>query len=493
MQLAAHSSEQPTPPLKSQSKLLIVEDEVLFARAVMRRLQKAGYICEHVESVQAARAIIKQFLPDIVLLDMRLPDGNGIDLLADFTHKNIAVIVMTAYGEISDAVNAMKQGATDYLKKPVDLDELLLSIQKAEALAVQNNRLDYSIERNAQATDGVTLLGESPSMQSVKAQIERIAHFFAMDSVAPTVLMSGETGTGKDVAARFLHLLTHNHLLAQNKGQGRAKPFVHIDCASLPPDLIESELFGHEKGAFTGATATRPGLIEAAEDGTLFLDEIGELPLALQAKLLNVLERKMVRRIGSSKERAVPARFIAATHRDLYAMSLNGTFRQDLYYRLNMMSIVMPPLRERAADALMLAKHFAAHTAKRYGLASPEFSPEAIVMIEQYTWPGNVRELKHQISRAVLLSNQSYIREADLALPTTKILLAQNGAAYATLSVDASGLNAQTSLDSIEKTALLKALIESDYNVSRAARKLGITRMTMRYRMDKHQLNIKPD
>ena len=481
MQLAHLISGQASVMLKQQSKLLIVEDEVLFARAVMRRLQKAGYECAHVESLQDARTIFKQFSPDIVLLDMRLPDGNGLDLLADLVAKNVAVIVMTAHGEISDAVNAIKQGAIDYLKKPIDLEELLLSVQKAEASAIQSNSLDYSRQRNAHAIDGVELLGDSPAMQSVKMQIQRIAQLVAADTVPPTVLISGETGTGKDVAARLLHLS------CQVKGQNNDKPFVHIDCASLPPDLMESELFGHEKGAFTGASATRPGLIEAAEDGTLFLDEIGELPLALQAKLLNVLERRMVRRIGSTKERPVPARFIAATNRDLHEMSLTGSFRQDLYYRLNVMSIAMPPLRERAADILMLAKHFAMQTSRRYGLATPVFSTDAIAMIKSYDWPGNVRELRHQVSRAMLLSQQGNITELDLALPMNRLLLDANQHAANTM------LNSQATLDEVERAVLLKVMAESDNNVSRAARKLGITRMTMRYRLEKHQLNIKTE
>jgi DNA-binding NtrC family response regulator len=481
LQLAHLISGQASIMLKQQSKLLIVEDEVLFARAVMRRLQKAGYECAHVESLQDARTIFKQFSPDIVLLDMRLPDGNGLDLLADLVVKNVAVIVMTAHGEISDAVNAIKQGAIDYLKKPIDLEELLLSVQKAEASASQSNSLDYSRQRNAHAIDGVELLGDSPAMQSVKMQIQRIAQLVAADTVPPTVLISGETGTGKDVAARLLHLS------CQVKGQNNDKPFVHIDCASLPPDLMESELFGHEKGAFTGASATRPGLIEAAEDGTLFLDEIGELPLALQAKLLNVLERRMVRRIGSTKERPVPARFIAATNRDLHEMSLTGSFRQDLYYRLNVMSIGMPPLRERAADILMLAKHFAIQTSRRYGLAAPVFSTDAIAMIKSYDWPGNVRELRHQVSRAMLLSQQGNITELDLALPMNRLLLDANQHAANTM------LNSQATLDEVERAVLLKVMAESDNNVSRAARKLGITRMTMRYRLEKHQLNIKTE
>lgn len=466
MQLTHILPGDATSLVKQKSKLLIVEDEALFARAVMRRLQKAGYECEHVESLQDARSVLRQFMPDIVLLDMRLPDGNGLDLLPEFVAKNAAVIVMTAHGEISDAVNAMKQGAIDYLKKPIDLEELLLSIQKAEASAKQATSLDYSRQRNTHATEGVELLGDSTAMQTVRIQIKRIAQLVASDTVPPTVMISGETGTGKDVAARLLHLSCANS----------DKPFVHVDCASLPAELIESELFGHEKGAFTGALGSRPGLIEAAEDGTLFLDEIGELPLALQAKLLNVLERRVVRRLGSTKERPVPARFIAATNRNLHEMSLTGRFRQDLYYRLNVMSVNMPPLRDREGDAMLLAQHFAVQTARRYDLANPLFSDAAVKMIQGYNWPGNVRELKHQVSRATLLSHNGLVTDVDLALPL-----------YRTTESNALPIG-QTTLDSAEKSILLQALADAKNNVSEAARRLGITRMTMRYRMDKHNI-----
>lgn len=471
MQLSNLNSSEALVLSKQQLKVLIVEDEMLFARAVMRRLQKSNYECAHVESVQDARDITKQFVPDIVLLDMRLPDGNGLDLLPFFIAKNAMVIVMTAHGEISDAVNAMKQGAVDYLKKPIDLEELLISIKKAETAAIQSNSLDYSRQRNAHAIEGVELLGDSLPMQNITSQIKRIAQLVSTDSVPPTVLIGGETGTGKDVAARLLHLSCQDN--------NNDKPFVHVDCASLPAELIESELFGHEKGAFTGAVNTRPGLIEAAEDGTLFLDEIGELPLILQAKLLNVLERRVVRRIGSTKERAVPARFIAATNRDLHEMSQQGRFRQDLYYRLNVMSIAMPPLRERAGDIMLLARHFAAQTARRYGLQMPAFTHEATNMIESYVWPGNVRELKHQVSRAVLLCHNSLVTDVDLALPVYRIN-------DSSLKIDAQ----QSALDAAEKAILQQALAETRNNVSEAARKLGITRMTMRYRMDKHQIKF---
>jgi DNA-binding NtrC family response regulator len=464
--------------IKPQSKILIVEDEALFAKAVMRRLQKAGYECVHVETLLAASAALKQFSPDLVLLDMRLPDGNGLDLLTDLMAKNAAVIVMTAYGEMSDAVNAIKQGAVDYLKKPIDLEELLIAVQKAEATTIQTTSLDYSRQRNAHAADGVELLGDSLVVQNVKTQIERIAKLVSKDAVPPTVLIGGETGTGKDVAARLLHSACAN----------KDKPFVHVDCASLPTELMESELFGYEKGAFTGAQSARPGLIEAAEDGTLFLDEIGELPLTLQAKLLNVLERRIVRRLGSTKERVVQARFVAATNRDLHEMSQAGRFRQDLYYRLNVMSIHMPPLRDREDDAILLARHFAMQTARRYGLASPIFSADAILRIKQYQWPGNVRELRHQLSRAMLLSNDGHITAVDLALPSTQVPQQLN-AVFAEPPLYASvNASRQLTLNEAEKNIILNALAEAGNNVSRAARKLGVTRMTMRYRMDKHKI-----
>jgi two-component system response regulator AtoC len=455
----------------AQARLLIVEDEALFARAVVKRLKKAGYDCEHAENLADGRALARQFMPDMALLDMRLPDGNGLDLLAEFVAKGIAVIVMTAHGEVSDAVNAMKQGAVDYLKKPVDLEELLLAIQKAENSIQLKHHLDYSRQRNTHAAEGVELLGNSPAMLSIRTQVERIAQLVAIsDAIPPTVLINGETGTGKDVAARLLHLSCANS----------DRPFVHVDCASLPAELIESELFGHEKGAFTSAQASRCGLIEAAEDGTLFLDEIGELPLLLQAKLLNVLERRMVRRVGSTKERPVLARFIAATNRDLHQMVMEGRFRSDLFYRLNVLTMVMPPLREREDDVLLLARHFAAQTERRYGLERRLFSTDAIEMLKRYSWPGNVRELRHQISRAVLLSRGDQITAIDLALPIR---------AHPDLA-DSDSPTSLVTLDAAEKNLIENALKLAHNNVSEAARQLGITRMAMRYRMEKHGIRI---
>lgn len=457
--------------LPFKKKILLVEDEVLFAKAVVKRLQKAGFECEHAESLHDARLLVKQFEPDMALLDMRLPDGNGLDLLSDFVTKNINTIVMTAFGDVTDAVNAIKMGAIDYLKKPIDLEELLLIIQKNEKTSDLQASLDYSRQRDSVVNESVQLIGESAAMQSVRQQITRIAQLSALsDAVQPTVLITGETGTGKDVVARYLHASCANH----------DKPFVHVDCASLPAELIESELFGHEKGAFTNAVASRPGLIESAEDGTLFLDEIGELPLGLQAKLLNVLERRMVRRLGSTKERPVQARIIAATNRDLYQMSSEGRFRSDLYYRLNVITMQMPPLRDRGQDVLLLANYFRQMTEKRYALPHHEFSAMALMAIQNYHWPGNVREMRHQISRAVLMCTQAMISEHDLGLP-------QMAAVNPNPSIQG---EAQVTLDDAEKAMLLNALEQSRHNVSKAARLLGITRMTMRYRMDKHGISV---
>lgn len=451
-------------------RVMLVEDEEMFARAVSKKLRKAGFDSELAHSIEDARKLFKQFSPDIVLLDMRLPDGSGMDLLPEFVAKGVTVIVMTAHGEVNDAVSAIKQGATDYLKKPIDLEELLLIVEKAQRTVGLKSSLDHSRERDSHVADGVVLLGDSPAMQSIRTQISQIARLSEVaGAVAPTVLIEGETGTGKDVAARLLHQMS----LAADR------PFIHIDCASLPAELIESELFGHEKGAFTSAQGARCGLIEAAEDGTLFLDEVGELPLALQAKLLNVLERRMVRRIGSTKERPVTARFVSATNRDLQQMVLEGKFRADLFYRLHVLTLVMPPLKERGQDVLLLARHFLAYTERKYGLSLREFSANATQALLAYHWPGNVRELKHLVGRAALLSQNAEIDEGDLRLQPASRVFALGDTAVNGLTFNAA-----------ERLLIEDALSSAGGNVSGAARKLGLTRMAMRYRMEKHSIKI---
>jgi len=459
--------------------VLLVEDETLFAKAVLRRLEKEGYDGGIVSTINAARQAINTAIPDILLLDIRLPDGNGLDLLAeirsrvDISWKSLPVVVMTAYGELDDAIAAMKLGATDYLKKPVDLDDLVLTISKVLATQQIKQRLAYSHVRDQQALDAIEMIGTSQASHAIRHHLGRIAQLVANSNDShPVMLIRGDTGTGKDVAARLYHQL----------GDWYMQPFVHVDCASLPSELIEAELFGYERGAFTNAHQAKAGLIEVAENGTLFLDEVGELPLALQAKLLNVIERRVARRLGSTKEYPVLAHFVAATNRNLDNMVEDGLFRSDLYFRLNVLELELPLLCERTEDIPLLAQHFIEKIARRYGLAPPELRDDALQSLLLYSWPGNIRELQHVLERAVMLCQDNQIQADDLIL--------KMGASSRTETIILpilDGLENMT-LDEVEKHLIERALLRATNNVSQAARELGLTRMAMRYRMDKYKL-----
>lgn len=453
-----------------EKKILLVEDETVFAKAVLKHLQRAGYKLFLAADLETARVEFKENPPDLVLLDMRLPDGSGLDLLSEIksSNPNLAVLVMSAYGELEDAVSAMKLGASDYLKKPIDLDELLLNVEKVLDKNELTQKLTYSAKREQHATETVTFLGECKKIKDVRTQVERISKLSQSGSaIPPTVLILGETGAGKDVVARLLHA----------KSARNQKPFVHVDCASLPKDLIESELFGHEKGAFTNAHVARTGLIEAAEDGVLFLDEIGELPLDLQAKLLAVLERRTLRKVGTTQERPVAAWIIAATNRDIEALAEKGEFRQDLYYRLNVISLAIPALRERDNDILLLANHFAEQTAKRYGMGFQGLTDEASAALQGYAWPGNVREMKHLIERAILLNGDAPLDVDILGLDKKE-----------TSKSNDNEINEDLTLGEAELQLIKQALERTNRNVSKASRELGITRMALRYRIKKYNL-----
>ncbi len=454
-------------------QILIIEDEAVFARAVEKRLNRAGYKTQIAGDLKTAAERYESFSPDLILLDMRLPDGSGLDFLAQLRTKqniNTAVIVMSAYGELEDAVSAMKLGASDYLKKPVDLDELLLNVEKVLDKSQLTQKLTYSTKREQHAAEGVEFIGECAAIVAIRNQVDQICRLTrATDAIPPTVMILGETGTGKDVVARLLH--------AHSKRSD--KPFVHVDCASLPKDLIEAELFGHEKGAFTNAHVARTGLIEAAEDGTLFLDEIGELPLDLQSKLLAVLERRTLRRVGTTQERPVAAWFVAATNRNIGELTQKGQFRSDLYYRLNVLNIAMPPLRERGKDILLLANHFAQQTARRYGLRNTQFTSDAEQSLMEYAWPGNVREMRHLLERVVLLNAGGELNSGMLGLQPIQSALNEHTPA------DMGDLT----LNAAELMLIKQALERTNGNVSKAARELGTTRMALRYRMKKYNLS----
>lgn len=449
------------------TRVLIVEDEAVFARSVQKRLQREGFNSEISPDLASARRQLRELAPDLVLLDMRLPDGSGLDLLSEIRADPAAstvVLVMSAYGEVDDAVSAMKRGAMDYLKKPVDLEELVVAVRKVLDRGELEQRVVNASKRHEHLAGGVDFIGAAPAIEQVRAQVRKIAGLAdAAGVVPPTVLVMGETGTGKDVIARLLHAVSTR----------RARPFVQVDCASLPKDLIEAELFGHEKGAFTSAHVARTGLIEAAEDGVLFMDEIGEVPPDLQAKLLAVLERRTVRRVGTTQERAARAWFVAATNRDLPTLVARGEFRADLFYRINVISIVVPPLRERGDDVPLLARHFAAQTARRYGLPPPRLSAEAEAAIRAYPWPGNVRELKHVMERGVLLSGGAELGR--------DVVTGSGARMPATAELDPS-----MTLDAAELALIRQALARCGGNVSRAARELGVTRMALRYRIKKY-------
>ncbi|MFQ5660819.1 MAG: sigma-54-dependent transcriptional regulator [Gammaproteobacteria bacterium] len=453
-----------------EKRVLIVEDEMVFAKAIRKRLNRTGYHSDIAGDLAAARKQFKDELPDLVLLDMRLPDGSGLDFLADIRNQSnsaVAVLVMSAYGEVEDAVLAMKLGASDYLKKPVDLDELMINVEKVFERDELSRKLNYSSKREQHANEPVEFLGDCSAIRTIRQQVERISQLTqTADSIPPTVLILGETGTGKDIIAHLLHIRSHRN----------SKPFVHVDCASLPKDLIEAELFGHEKGAFTSAHIARTGLIEAAEDGVLFMDEIGELPPDLQSKLLAVLERRTLRKVGTTQERPVAAWFIAATNRDIAGMSTQGEFRSDLYFRLNVLSIVIPPLHERGNDIILLARYFAGQTARRYGFSKVALTPESEKVIRDYPWPGNVRELEHMIERAVLLSGGGNLTPDTLAL------------GIPSSHVQELTIEENMTLESAELTLIKLAMERAHGNVSKAARDLGITRMALRYRLKKYDL-----
>lgn len=459
--------------------VLLVEDETLFAKSVLKRLEKEGYKGQIVSTIADARNSIKTAVPDLLLLDVRLPDGNGLDLLAeirsrnDICWKSLPVVMMTAYGELDDAISAMKLGATDYLKKPVDLDDLVLTIAKVLATQQLKQQLTYSHVRDRQAIDTVEMIGMSQAAQYVRHHLGRIALLVGNSSDNhPVMLIRGETGTGKDVAARLYHQLGDWHM----------QPFVHVDCASLPSELIEAELFGYERGAFTNAHQAKAGLIEVAEGGTLFLDEVGELPLTLQAKLLNVIERRVARRLGATKEYSVSAHIVAATNRNLDDMVAKGLFRSDLYFRLNVLELELPPLRERSQDVVLLAQHFIEKIARRYGLKSPELVDDALQTLQGYSWPGNIRELQHVLERAVMLCHDEKIQAGDLILKMSTSSRTETVVSPMTHALE------NMTLDEVEKYLIEQALQRTTNNVSQAARALGLTRMAMRYRMDKYKL-----
>jgi len=464
------------------AKILIIDDEVVFGRSVAHALSRNGHECRSLTSAEEGLASCEVHRPDIILLDVKLAGMSGLEALRRFTSldPDLIVIVMTAYSSVQSAVAAMKDGAYDYIQKPIDHDELSFVIEKALETHRLRERLAYFQRKEIQQAAHGEIIGASPKITQVIDLIERIAHLEPGSAgELPTVLLLGETGTGKDLVARAIH----------RQGSLAGQPFVEIECTSIPKELAEAELFGYEKGAFTSATTTKPGLIEAADGGTLFLDEIGELGLELQAKLLKAIERRQVRRVGSLRERKINVRIIAATNRNLEAAVKAGSFRPDLYYRLKVLTVELPPLRERGEDVILLANHFLRQLAHKYSLPARRFTEAAIQALGAYRWPGNVRELVHLVERALLISDEETIGPSALGLDIMFPVIASQ---RENLPADADGTlqiripEQGIDLEQVERELIKRALDLTDGNVTEAARKLNIGREALRYRIQKH-------
>jgi len=439
-------------------RVLVVEDEVKLLRVIELQLQSAGYEVDKAGSAEEAVRLVDR--ASLVLTDLKLPGMDGLEFLSLVRRQNaqVPVVVMTAFGTVENAVEGMKAGATDFLPKPFSLDHLLTVIGKAlevRALRDENRVLREELGRRY-AFDNV--VGHSPAMQEIFATIMRVAPTRA------TVLLAGESGVGKDLIARAIHFHSPR----------RDRPFVKINCTAIPENLMESELFGFEKGAFTGAVASKPGKFETADTGTAFLDEIGDVPGSIQVKLLRVLQEREFERLGSNKTRQIDVRILAATNRDLRAALEDGTFREDLYYRLNVVPLNIPPLRERKEDIPFLAEHFVRKLAVETGSTADSISESAIKRLLEYPWPGNVRELENVIERGLVLAAGKRLEAGDIRLEANP----------RTRDSTANGFlpNGMT-LDEHEQAIIREALRRADGNKSQAARLLGVTRNALRYRL----------
>jgi DNA-binding NtrC family response regulator len=456
--------------------LLIIEDELVLAKNMARFFEKAGYLVEvshdGLNGVQTALRI----QPDVVIVDFQLPGMDGLEVIRALRKQDDPprIVMVTGHASVTLAVEAMKAGSMDLLTKPVTLQSLKEVVERALAERGERRALDYYRQRDARNASLDALVGESQAMQSLRELIRNISGIEPADlSPAAPILILGETGTGKELVAKACH----------QTGPRAKAPFMEINCAALPAHLIEGELFGFEKGAFTDAHARKVGLIEAADGGTLFLDEIGELDLGLQAKLLRVLENLRVRRLGALTDRQVNVRIVAATNRDLDAQVREGRFRADLMYRLKVFQIQIPPLRARADDIPVLAAHFLAQLANRYARRELVMGDDAMAALQAHDWPGNVRELRNVLERAVLLKHGGVLGAEDL------MLVSQPRPAASAVGAQAANATAiPVSLDALEREHLQKALAQCGGNVTQAAKALGISRDTLRYRMERHGL-----
>ncbi|MFM9995100.1 MAG: sigma-54-dependent transcriptional regulator [Phycisphaerales bacterium] len=477
------------------ARVLVIEDEENLRFSIVQSLRQAGHEPGEADSAARAWDATRASEYDAVITDIHLGAENGIDLVRRLREDGFegGIVVMTAYGSVESAVAAMKVGADDYVQKPLSLEELvLLTGRLLEHRRVRRRLSLYErLESARSARSGP--IGQSPAWRQTLDLATRLAAAPIMPRTTatglagrslPTILLLGETGVGKGVLARYIH--------DRGAPDGQpAGPFVHVNCSALPPSLVESELFGHEKGAFTDAKSQRPGLFEMAEGGTIFLDEIGDMPLSLQAKVLTIVEDGTFRRVGSSKDRSASARIIAATNQDLARRVEEGAFRRDLLYRLNALTIRIPALRHRGADAALIAESVLSRLAREYGRPGLAFGDAARDALIAYAWPGNVRELINTVQRVAMLCDGNEVRPADLALggapdPTVAEAAAGGGGLPGALTFDFE--NGVHHAEDVERELIVQALRATRGNVSRAAKLIGMQRSSLRYRIDRFGL-----
>jgi len=450
----------------AQPVVLVVDDEPDLLELVSLTLGRMSLRTRTASDLSSARRLLKAERFDLCLTDMRLPDGDGLDLVAWIQeHRaSVPVAVITAHGNVESAVRALKLGAFDFVSKPLDLGVL----RKLVGSAI---KLGAAVDEDTTASlRGPRLLGSSPAMEQLREMISRVAR-----SQAP-VHICGESGTGKELVARMIH----------ESGGRRGGPFVAVNCGAIPTELMESELFGHKRGSFTGAVADKKGLAQSAEGGTLFLDEVADLPLHMQVKLLRVVQEKTVRPVGEAREETVDLRILSATHRSLADLVAQGLFREDLYYRINVIELRVPALRERSGDIREIAEAILERLARRANGAAPTISEQAVCMLEAYPFPGNVRELENVLERALTLSTGGVITPDHIRLrATSRTAGAETATAPATATAIAGNTALGSQLESIERDAIVKALEKTRYNKTAAAKLLGMSFRALRYRIKK--------
>ncbi|MEM9255462.1 MAG: sigma-54 dependent transcriptional regulator [Pseudomonadota bacterium] len=461
----------------SNQSVLIVDDEPDIRELLDITLSRMGLETHSAATLDQARSMVSEVMPDLCLTDMRLPDGNGINLVEYIQqeYSHIPVAMITAHGSVETAISALKAGAFDFISKPIELDSLRSLVSSALQLDVDTSRTEHAVDRE--------LIGSTPAVQQLREQISKLAR-----SQAP-VHICGESGSGKEVVARLIH----------NNGSRAAGAFVAVNCGAIPPELMESELFGHVKGSFTGASQDKAGLFQAAAGGTLFLDEVADLPLAMQVKLLRSIQEKSVRPVGASEEQATDIRLLSATHKDLAAEVEAGRFRQDLYYRINVIDVAVPSLRERLDDLPALTTSILKRISEQEGKQAT-LDVSALEALSQYTYPGNVRELENIIERALALSDGEHITAQDLQLsqasaaPTRAPTPGEDTATTSertnpNVSLDLVEGDLEGYLEDIEREIISAALEECRWNKTATAKLLGVSFRSLRYRLKKLDLD----